>query len=334
MLLSYSQTPWKRCLYYGVVGWIIGTIVVVLYPHSRGRCSPPTAITLMATATIYPGLGTAFNERIAYNGLVAKARAAPGNLKYDLLQNVYDTDEFRFVETWESQQALQTWMAGLPQTIFGPEGDKYLQNMMVGGKLQLDHYAENLLEKPRPLVSAYMSARTVTEQTRGGMVLTVKSSCDQVWKMVGDWKNCEWVIGCTKATVQSDDKNIRHLEMPIGTITVSLVGLIDTPERKSIKYLITQPGGYTGNLTAMKVQATNECRLVYQFEIESGKPPWNYTRIMDDFHKNRIPQLTDLWSNISDAASRTERMIALRAFVFCWPCLSVLSSLLPFLGHI
>merc|ERR1711923_329018 len=74
---------------------------------------------------------------------------------YSLLQNIDNPDEFRFVETWDSRDSLLKWMSGFPQELFGEDGDKYLKNMVVGGKLQMTHTMRN---EHAGLPAAYMQA--------------------------------------------------------------------------------------------------------------------------------------------------------------------------------
>lgn len=39
-LLPYSDRPWKRCLFYLLVGGTIGLIVAALFPFSHRPCNP------------------------------------------------------------------------------------------------------------------------------------------------------------------------------------------------------------------------------------------------------------------------------------------------------
>ena len=42
-----------------------------------------------------------------FKGMVEKSRAEEGNVSYDLNQDIQDADQFVFVETWKSAEAIE-----------------------------------------------------------------------------------------------------------------------------------------------------------------------------------------------------------------------------------
>lgn len=286
-LLPAFRTSYGRHFGYLFVGLLMGIVPLFCLPVMRPSCTPPHAITGMATASVWPGLGDAFKHRVASKGLLENARAAPGNVVYSLLQNIDNPDEFRFVETWDSRDSLLKWMSGFPQELFGEDGDKYLKNMVVGGKLQMTHTVRN---EHAGLPAAYMQADLPTTPS-GGVQATFKTSCEKMWNVIGDWGNCEWVIGCKEAVVEINDPKMRRLTMPTVELAERLLDMKD----HSLAYTITEPTEfypYTGNLTL--VSAGTGCHLTYHFQTGIGSR-MTVPGVLADFHEHRIPKLHELF---------------------------------------
>jgi heme-degrading monooxygenase HmoA len=238
----------------------------------------------MAIASVHPGLGPAFKDRVAHHRLLETARAAKGSVAYELLENVFNPDEFRFVETWSSMEALQHWTGGFPQKLFGKDGDEYLMNMLVGGKLQMTHWSNK--DHASALPSAYKQAVLAAKPSKGGVQATFKKSCESMWSVIGNWEDCSWVIGCKQAVLDKEDPKLRYLTMGGGFELA--VRLLDMKEH-GLAYQITKPAayqGYTGNLT-LRSDAP-DCHLVYHFQV-AAESALTVEGVFADFHKNRIP---------------------------------------------
>lgn len=64
----------------------------------------PKTIRVVATLIAKEGQSEQLKEIL--HSLIEPTRAEAGNLQYDLLQHLEDENEFRFVEKWTSEEAL------------------------------------------------------------------------------------------------------------------------------------------------------------------------------------------------------------------------------------
>eukprot|EP00731_Ephydatia_muelleri_P024299 Em0016g570a len=85
-----------------------------------------------SVAVVHPGFGIAFQDMVSSKRLVERARAAKGNLEYELYGDVQDLDTFRFVEHWASRESLQAWMTEI-HPLFQ---ESAMKNLLAGEKLQ------------------------------------------------------------------------------------------------------------------------------------------------------------------------------------------------------
>jgi len=131
----------KRPVYILIAGFLLGLIPLFLIPKViLGDCPEDIAcpdsplIVGTAVATVHDGFGPAWEGWVAKNDLVAKARNQKGNSFYEMSVNRQNPNEYRFIEHWESREALQSWLSGFPKKMFS---DKITQNLLVGGKLKM-----------------------------------------------------------------------------------------------------------------------------------------------------------------------------------------------------
>ncbi len=73
-------------------------------------------ISIVVVSTALPGQGNALRD--AQKTLVAETLREPGCLRYELHQSVEDADVLMFIESWESEEALQTHLQGPAVTRF------------------------------------------------------------------------------------------------------------------------------------------------------------------------------------------------------------------------
>merc|ERR1711934_1218959 len=127
-----------------VVAFLLGLIPLALIPKvilgdcpEDSTCPASDVIVGTAVATVHPGFGPAFEDWVAKNDLVNKARAQKGNTYYQMNVNWQNPNEYRFVEHWASQEALNGWLSGFPKEMFS---NKITRNLLVGGKLSVQGY--------------------------------------------------------------------------------------------------------------------------------------------------------------------------------------------------
>jgi len=232
-----------------VVGFFLGLIPLLGIVAHTPVCPAPTLLTGTTIADVYPGLGDAFVDQIAAFDLVAKARAAKGNVDYHFYRNLQNPNEFRFIETWKSQQDVQEWVTGYPQKVFS---DPTVTQLLVGGTLKIQGAYLVIPPAVKPL-------------HHGGVHFTMGSTCDKIWNVMSNWSDCSWVIGCAEASVDPKDPTIRKLDFPgAHTVTEKLVDL--NKYDKSLKYTMVKPEGYTGLITLQPNQSG--CSATYKFHVD------------------------------------------------------------------
>merc|ERR1712032_1570279 len=123
--------------------------------------------------------------------LIATARKQEGNLQYAMVKSATNPDEYRFVERWDSMKSVRAWVkTGLPRKLF--TNNAITQNLLKGGRL-------NSLAGYQPVHSA--SCQKMESKRHGSVQVPVKATCDDIWKIISDWGNCKWVIGCAYAVL-------------------------------------------------------------------------------------------------------------------------------------
>jgi quinol monooxygenase YgiN len=122
------------------VGFILGLFMLIGVPTLIGECTtePPVCIpngpiTGTSVALINRGYENSFVQLIEKAKLVESAKKFKGNVNYKLVQNAFNPREFRFIETWESFQAVNVWRnSTVPKTLFT---STVMKNALSGGTL-------------------------------------------------------------------------------------------------------------------------------------------------------------------------------------------------------
>lgn len=280
---------------YLIAGFVAGQIALVALPTLvLGECAPPPQcvpdgiITGTSIASVHPGMGQAFEDLVATTKLIERARSAPGNLDYQLHANVQDPNEFRFVEQWASREALENWVTkGAPAEIFASPN---MKGLLVGGELK---NMQGYYDYPKEQCHA---------KANGGVTFDVGSSCSKVWKVVGDWGNCDWVVGCKYASVVpnpgGDPKRV--LSMENGQDLTVYQRQYSEVARKMI-YEVSEPAfmdGYVGDISLQgnKTKGSRGCTVTYKFSVPKGPGHPSVEFVYDDFYQNRIPALQKMFS--------------------------------------
>lgn len=252
----------------------MGLIPLLGISSHSGSCIAPTALTGTTIARVNPGLGDAFIDRIAQFKLVETAKEADGCIDYVLTRNIQDPDEFRFIEKWESAEAVTQWMQrGLPVELF--RNDPVMHQLLVGGQLQVQ--------------GAYMDVQTPKEVTHGGVWFTMGAKCDKVWSVVGNWSDCSWVIGCTRAEVLKPTLRVLHFGEATN-LTVTLHELNDNA--MSLRYGFP---GHEGHVTLYNNASSGGCDATYAFNTAGGVE--KVGDVYADFLHNRVPLLQKMFSS-------------------------------------
>ncbi|GAB9465456.1 hypothetical protein Gpo141_00002863 [Globisporangium polare] len=257
-----------------VMAFGMGLIPLLGITSHAGSCIAPTALTGTTIARVNPGLGDAFIDRIAQFKLVETAKEADGCIDYVLTRNIQDPDEFRFIEKWESVEAVTQWMnRGLPAELF--HNDPAMHQLLVGGKLTVQ--------------GAYMDVQTPKELTHGGVWFPMGAKCDKVWDVVGNWSDCSWVIGCTRAEVLNPTLRVLHIGDK-ANITVTLRELNDNA--MSLRYSFP---GHEGHVTLYNNATSGGCDATYAFNTAGGVE--KVADVYADFLHNRVPLLQKMFSS-------------------------------------
>jgi quinol monooxygenase YgiN len=256
------------------IGFCMGLIPLIGIASHSGSCLAPTVLTGTTVARVNPGLGDAFIDRIAQFKLVETAKDADGCIDYVLARNIQDPDEFRFIEKWESAEAVTQWMQqGLPVELF--RNDPVMHQLLVGGKLQVQ--------------GAYMDVQPPKEIARGGVAFSMGSACTKVWDVVGNWNDCSWVIGCTRAEVHN--ATVRTLHFKNGQqLKCTLYEMYD--DAMSLKYGFP---GYEGHVSLATNATSGGCSATYAFRTDGGQA--KVDDVYADFLTNRIPALQKMFSS-------------------------------------
>eukprot|EP00475_Leptophrys_vorax_P027193 TRINITY_DN3876_c0_g1_i1.p1 TRINITY_DN3876_c0_g1~~TRINITY_DN3876_c0_g1_i1.p1 ORF type:complete len:600 (+),score=136.25 TRINITY_DN3876_c0_g1_i1:41-1840(+) len=186
-------------LSYGTFAVSFAIAVFCLFGPARllGLCKSSTFFIGTSVGHTYPGFGDAFETAMEEFQLAQHAKAAPGNIDYVILKNTRKDDEYRFIESWDNEESLLSWMASYPQKVFR---DRRVIDTLVGGKLDIQGLYSKLPEE-----------FPAGESRSGGVSVEVGAVCKDVWKVIGDWNNCQWVVDCRHADLSKGDPAIRTL---------------------------------------------------------------------------------------------------------------------------
>ncbi|KAF1334058.1 hypothetical protein FI667_g2108, partial [Globisporangium splendens] len=251
----------------------MGLIPLVGISLHSGSCQAPTVLTGTTVARVHPGLGDAFIDRVAQFNLVETAKKTPGCVDYVLTRNIQNPDEFRFIEKWETAEAVTAWIEkGLPSQLF--HNDPIMRQLLVGGQLQVQ--------------GAYMDVAKPKEILHGGVAFTMGSSCSKVWSVVGKWDDCSWVIGCKHAHLVNATTRTLHFANN-REITETLDALYN--EDMILKYSIQ---GYKGVVSLYNNATSGGCDATYSFRTD-GKT-YKVNDMYRDFMNNRVPKLQSMFS--------------------------------------
>eukprot|EP00300_Choanocystis_sp_HF-7_P020091 c20507_g1_i1.p1 GENE.c20507_g1_i1~~c20507_g1_i1.p1 ORF type:complete len:586 (+),score=119.11 c20507_g1_i1:254-2011(+) len=281
-----------------IFGFAMGLIPLIGVPYHTGNCPSPEFILGTTAGTVHSGLGDAFAEKLAIAGLAEKARSFEGNLGYELFRNVQNPDEFRFVERWESVHAVEKWLSEGPA--HGVFQDPVVKQLLQGGGL-------GSKAGYRPVHQSSDSSHSRPSETRsrvGGIYFEFGSECASVWRVISDWSNCSWVVGCTNARVHPDNSTLRDLFFGTRKITENLDYKDDT--LMELKYTLVSPGGYSGVLALKPPSPTSQragsdkkgCAVAYRFVVDDK------TFLLDDvyhsFLETRVPHLQKMFDGSTD----------------------------------
>uniref|UniRef100_K3WUZ9 ABM domain-containing protein n=1 Tax=Globisporangium ultimum (strain ATCC 200006 / CBS 805.95 / DAOM BR144) TaxID=431595 RepID=K3WUZ9_GLOUD len=251
----------------------MGLIPLVGIGLHSGSCQAPTVLTGTTVARVHPGLGNAFIDRITQFKLVETAKKTPGCVDYVLTQNIRNTDEFRFIEKWETIEAVTAWVEkGLPSQLF--HNDAIMTQLLVGGKLQVQ--------------GAYTDVAKPKEILNGGVAFTMGSPCSKVWGVVGDWNNCSWVVGCKHAHMVNTTTRTLHFAN-----NRQLVETLDELYNEDMTFTSTVPG-LSGSVMLYSNATSGGCDAMYSFRTDGKTHKVN--DVYRDFMNNRIPKLQSMFS--------------------------------------
>jgi quinol monooxygenase YgiN len=270
-----------------VVAFALGLIPLALIPKvilgdcvDDVTCPASDVIVGTAVATVHPGFGPAFEDWVAKNDLVNKARAQKGNSYYQMNVNRQNPNEYRFVEHWASREALNGWLSGFPKQMFS---NKITRNLLVGGKLAVQGYQPT---KP---------ARCITkdETVDGSLYMHTGASCDKVWSVMGDWTTCSWVIGCDYTTVSKEDPKVRTLFA--GKYKTKEIRHAHSDKDKTFTYEVLEATskfmeGFTAS--ARLVDSGEGCDFLYNFKTTSKD---KLEAIYNGYLDMRIPALQKMF---------------------------------------
>lgn len=261
----------------------IGFIPLVGIAAHAGSCEAPTVLTGTSVARVNPGLGDAFADRVAYFKLVETARTTPGNVGYVLARNVQNPDEFRFIEKWESVEAVTQWVTtGLPVTVF--HKDPVMQQLLVGGRLEVQGAYMDV-----PLLKGGDDAIA-----HGGVAFSLGSPCTKVWGVVGNWHDCSWIIGCTKVHVHSATSRTLHFAatggLPAHHLDETLLEFVD--DDRMLRYSFP---GYEGTVRFMPNATSGGCDTTFAFRKDGGIT--QVDGVYNEFLNHRIPLLQQMFSS-------------------------------------
>ena len=274
----------KYIIWFLVAGYSLGLVPLVAVPFAMGPC-PDTphcagSTTIMGTsvAVVHPGFGIAFQDMVSSKRLVERARAAKGNLEYELYRDVQDPDTFRFVEHWASRESLQAWMTEI-HPLFQ---ESAMKNLLVGEKLQqFGGYS-------------YYQSSECRSVDSGAIFFEVGASCDKVWSVVSNWSDCSWVIGCDYAVIT--EPNTRRLHMKDGSTVLEVLRKLDKGN-KELVYEVLQPfQGYTGSVKTPDTGSAPGCNATYRFTVLKNATP-SADFVYADFLNIRVPGLKKLFKS-------------------------------------
>jgi len=244
-------------------------------------------VTSTSVATVRDAKGQAsLEDLVASTKLVEQALAFEGNLGYEFLKNAEDPNEYRFVEKWESMEALSKWMAGLPSTLFSGQ---VMKGVLLGGEL---HDVQKYIT-PAPVSCRPYYTGTIT--------YSVEADCSLVMKDLSRWDNANYLAGDPKVELKpapdGSDNPYRVLTWANGFTADSIRRYMNEDEF-ALKYEILHSdgevtSGYTGDFTM--TQKSDGCEVVYKFTIPKGGKHWTDEQIYKEFYASDVTHQQKLY---------------------------------------
>ena len=248
-------------------------------------------VTSISVATVRDAKGQdSLEDLVASNKLVEQALAFEGNLGYEFVKNAEDPNEYRFIEKWESMEALSKWMEGVHSELFSGQ---IMKGVLLGGEL---HDVQKYIT-PAPVSCRPYNTGTINYK--------VTSECKVVMYDAGRWDNGNYIPGVTKAEIKPNpygsDKDYRWLYW--GNSTEPGAGSIRHyvyPDEFLQHYEITEHphnpkfAGYKGYLNM--TQESDGCDIVYQFSNPKSDVHYTHLEIYYGFYSRDVPHQQNLYS--------------------------------------
>jgi len=248
-------------------------------------------VTSTSVATVRDAKGQAsLEDLVASTKLVEQALAFEGNLGYEFLKNAEDPNEYRFVEKWESMEALSKWMAGLPSTLFSGQ---VMKGVLLGGELH---------DVQKYITHAPVSCRP---HYTGTITYSVEADCSVVMKDLSRWDNANYLPWVTKAELKpapdGSDDPFRYLYWNNNPVPgAGSIRRYMNEDEFALQYEITEYptnpvlSGYTGDFTM--TQKSDGCEVVYKFTNPKGGEHYTHDKIYNDFYRDDVTYQQKVYS--------------------------------------
>ncbi|KAL3921148.1 MAG: hypothetical protein SGILL_002903 [Bacillariaceae sp.] len=256
------------------------------------------AVSGTSTAKIKQhGLQLAFEDLVASENLVEKARKAPGNMYYHLIQDIYDPSRYQILEQWSSMAAFNAWeeSAEAKAVFASPELRLLIED---GEFLRKGPFMD--LPPPFCQTSNHASAQT----------FDVKNTCAGVWEIIEREGACFWIPGCDYASARTSRRtppflgrhaHLHTLEMDNGRLIKAQ--RYDGADEASVTYKIMDQDklhGFIGTLSTSKGYSSGNnggevCTIRYEYSVppddEDGPRTQLSIAYIHDAFQSMIPSL-------------------------------------------
>jgi heme-degrading monooxygenase HmoA len=275
----------------------LSTLILVFFAASAHAATEECAnvdanqiVTSTSVATVRDAKGQAsLEDLVASTKLVEKALAFEGNLGYDFVKNAEDPNEYRFVEKWESMEALSKWMAGFPSTLFSGQ---VMKGVLLG---------EEFHDVQKYITPAPASCRP---HYTGTITYSVEADCSVVMKDLSRWDNANYLYGVPKAELKpapdGSDDLYRVLTWENWGFSAGSIRHYINEDEFTLIYEITEYpsnprfSGYTGDFTM--TQKSDGCEVVYKFTNPKGGEHDTDEEIYEAFYRDDVTHQQNLYS--------------------------------------
>jgi len=303
------------------VCWIIGLFFLVGIPqYVLSPCPPNNFCTAdptfygTAVVQVYPGLEQAFEDRLEKYKLIQKGQSASGNIEYQFTRSLSNPSQYRFFEVWSSIKDVEAWInSGIPSQVFREDGP---MAFIMNGTIEVAGY-----QKPYP--------GSCKDKAQLGFHVEVKASCQQVWNVVTNFKDCSWIQGCRYASIDPKNPDLRNLSMTDGSFVMEKL-LYVTTDKFGYQRL---PGdavlGYEAvvSKTTSTVTGTG-CGIGFQYQLHKGNNWQEQVEAMyETQQRDAIPYIRQLFANPGRWVDRQFRVEIVNGFIRYKALSSVHSSL-------